>query len=654
MNIFPTGEAEGSEASAPSNEETDEDITAPMMSTLLSTSVSPAPQAPLSSTLTQMEQASTFQATTNPTGGYSTIPQHTFSTPQQQSQTHVNTSQHQMQNISAIPPPTPQFQPPDVYTSVSPQPQPQHQTITPPPPSFPPFQSYSQVQVASPLPSMGAPVTTTAQPLNARSNISTVTNAGVPTLSTTDVPVFAGTGSPVCPDSLNPNPFQGGPTYAHTQIRSCGHYGAHAQPYPQQTDVSHYVVSNVNAVAPDGGAALLPSASLVSSQQTQPGDTTLEAVIDNTPAKGLQYNDLRKVIALLNELCTTNQNFDAIFLQLSEMLTPPRAKLGNLTTMGKGKTRRGSVTSASARGYSAQPQKLTASQPSSVTSFPPPPIPHNTVAKMNTSPPPGTSAETRPVPGPANAPPLHLYLHPVGRDADVLDSVRESMRNIPGLAEIGPDTHSATGNFRKFSNSASPGHGPRDVMIAESEVKLNGIVPLIYNKAITEPSTAQLFARLCARLYDYFGDEESNVNQLFQLTNQLIYQVKFESYQEHRSRSIGNAVFLGFLFIEGVLPVEHLYTKMDFLLHASRFCAQTPEGKISAEVLYCLLDVVGSVLDQIEGRERLNFYMTELSTNVRSTPEIAVLVERLIRNRASGWKQPVSVNKQAGKVPHCG
>eukprot|EP01006_Ploeotia_vitrea_P010963 TRINITY_DN2904_c0_g1_i1.p1 TRINITY_DN2904_c0_g1~~TRINITY_DN2904_c0_g1_i1.p1 ORF type:complete len:464 (+),score=44.31 TRINITY_DN2904_c0_g1_i1:153-1544(+) len=180
-------------------------------------------------------------------------------------------------------------------------------------------------------------------------------------------------------------------------------------------------------------------------------------------------------------------------------------------------------------------------------------------------------------------------------------------------------------------------------------VGLQVVLPLVFTKAIAEPERQDLYARLVQFLHTMVAPEERQflLNQLLQLSNRLLYEVvdvpsNHNTEDEERAlilrtQRVGNVSFLSYLYLEGVIPLQSLLTKMDFLLEQSGEHVDKQEASLHVELLCRVLGVMGSVLDKIEPA-RVDMYLDGLKARLDGLGmRPLVLLENIEALRRNGW-----------------
>ena len=196
---------------------------------------------------------------------------------------------------------------------------------------------------------------------------------------------------------------------------------------------------------------------------------------------------------------------------------------------------------------------------------------------------------------------------------------------------------------------------------------LTGIIALVFDKAISEPSFSTMYAVLCKKLSiqcPEFNDADGNKQSfrrillnkcqeefenktppsLDHVTDPL---VKDELETKFRRRVLGNIKFIGELFKEGMLPEKIMHECINSLIKDSlNFDTSSTEAVIPAgaeedvECLCKLITTVGKELDNPKSKSKVDDYfakLQEISDNKKFPSRVRFLAKDVIDLRASNW-----------------
>jgi len=180
---------------------------------------------------------------------------------------------------------------------------------------------------------------------------------------------------------------------------------------------------------------------------------------------------------------------------------------------------------------------------------------------------------------------------------------------------------------------------------------LDTLAQAIFQEASVQHNFAGMYADLCACLVVSFGEGgcflgNALLNQCWELFRESLQpepealdsegpEAVQEARAQHRKRAIGNAKFMGELFIRDMLFAPELFTCTEMLL-------KQPLSNIALESLCTLLTVIGPFFD-IQGWE-LHAQLVEVFWQVRGLtfdPSLSKRVKCLLRDvldlRDAGW-----------------
>lgn len=220
-----------------------------------------------------------------------------------------------------------------------------------------------------------------------------------------------------------------------------------------------------------------------------------------------------------------------------------------------------------------------------------------------------------------------------------------------------------------------------DLEILSSEPVMVGAIELIFDKAIEEPSFANMYAKLCLKIVmaeinirkSQNNDKEQKLTSIFRTLIlskcELEYNMKKRWSQERlqklatqapkpslelteedyaqiklKRRVLGNVRFIGELFKVTLLSSNIMYRVIQELL--SNY--QNPEEE-EIESLCRLMITIGQFLDTVESKDKWDEFvskMSELSKNSKLSTRIKFMVLDVLDLRRQDWKKN-SINNSA-------
>ena len=188
---------------------------------------------------------------------------------------------------------------------------------------------------------------------------------------------------------------------------------------------------------------------------------------------------------------------------------------------------------------------------------------------------------------------------------------------------------------------------------------MDGIISLLFEKALLEPGYSNMYADLCVKLSSVklYDDSGKEVSFRVLLLNKC--QAKFETKQAlerseaekkltdeeweeklflKRKNILGNIKFIGELFKKGVLAERIIHFCITSLLQASI----SERNLDSMECLCGLMTNIGNILDHEKGKPRMDEYFREmkcLSSEKSIDSRLRFRLDDVIDLRARGWKK---------------
>lgn len=204
---------------------------------------------------------------------------------------------------------------------------------------------------------------------------------------------------------------------------------------------------------------------------------------------------------------------------------------------------------------------------------------------------------------------------------------------------------------------------------------LNGVILLIFDKALDEPKYSSMYAQLCKRIEkeletDIDKSKSSNFLQILlnvcrdKFENRVQYSEKIinselaltddleEKKNVAKQKILGNVKFIGELYKLDMLGEPHLH-KMLRSLFINKSSATTEKNCEDMECLAQLIKTCGKNLDTELGKQLMDQYfdrMEQYSQSSRFPPRIRFLLRDLIELRKNTWT-PRKVARVEGPAP---
>lgn len=174
----------------------------------------------------------------------------------------------------------------------------------------------------------------------------------------------------------------------------------------------------------------------------------------------------------------------------------------------------------------------------------------------------------------------------------------------------------------------------------ETPTELNGVVELIFEKAVDEPNFVTTYTKLCSELqsitvYENSIGTEFSFNQILIKHCQLEFEkviLEHRQTMKLRKRSCGTVIFIGELFNSGILISEIMHECIKHLLE---------EREDLLESLCKFLTIIGSNLEK-ENSDCLTAYLCVLDGIIKNKPKhinvrIRFMIQDLIDLRKKKW-----------------
>lgn len=205
---------------------------------------------------------------------------------------------------------------------------------------------------------------------------------------------------------------------------------------------------------------------------------------------------------------------------------------------------------------------------------------------------------------------------------------------------------------------------------------LNGVILLIFDKALDEPKYSSMYAQLCKRIekeleIDIDKTKSSNFLQILlnvcrdKFENRVLYSEKIinselaltddleEKKNVAKQKILGNVKFIGELYKLDMLGEPHLH-KMLRSLFTNKSSATTEKSCEDMECLAQLIKTCGKNLDTELGKQLMDQYFDRMEqyslSNCKFPPRIRFLLRDLIELRKNNWT-PRKVARVEGPAP---
>lgn len=199
-----------------------------------------------------------------------------------------------------------------------------------------------------------------------------------------------------------------------------------------------------------------------------------------------------------------------------------------------------------------------------------------------------------------------------------------------------------------------------------SEAILNGVIKLIFEKALDEPKYSSMYAQLCKRLSKEAPNFEESTNKNCTFLNCLlnVCRDKFENrsttknivleYTEDghltpdaeeklhiaKQRMLGNVKFIGELSKLHMLQYNTLHLCIQQLLQRNSSNSEIQDRCEDMECLSQLIKTCGKDLDTEQGKKLMDQYFEKMDRRSKSNkfpPRIRFLLKDVIELRANQW-----------------
>ncbi|CAM6045739.1 unnamed protein product [Sphagnum compactum] len=201
----------------------------------------------------------------------------------------------------------------------------------------------------------------------------------------------------------------------------------------------------------------------------------------------------------------------------------------------------------------------------------------------------------------------------------------------------------------------------------DSAVTLTGVISQIFDKALTEPTFCEMYAKFCAQLatnLPEFTENDEKITFKRVLLNKcqeefergereqeeaekveeegevkLTPQEREERRLKARRRMLGNIRFIGELYKMGMLTERIMHECIKKLLgHPPR---QNPDEE-DVEALCKLMSTIGRIIDHPKAKEHIDAYfrrIESLSNNQKLSSRLRFMLKDVIDLRRNGWQE---------------
>uniref|UniRef100_A0A182M377 Eukaryotic translation initiation factor 4 gamma 2 n=1 Tax=Anopheles culicifacies TaxID=139723 RepID=A0A182M377_9DIPT len=193
---------------------------------------------------------------------------------------------------------------------------------------------------------------------------------------------------------------------------------------------------------------------------------------------------------------------------------------------------------------------------------------------------------------------------------------------------------------------------------------LNGVILLIFDKALDEPKYSSMYAQLCKRIEkeletDIDKSKSSSFLQILlnvcrdKFENRVQYSEKIinsestltddleEKKNVAKQKILGNVKFIGELYKLGILPEGHVHKMLASLFTSKKSNASTEKNCEDMECLAQLIRTCGKNLDTELGKQLMDQYFDRMEKYSQSQsmfpPRIRFILRDLIELRKNNW-----------------
>jgi len=201
-------------------------------------------------------------------------------------------------------------------------------------------------------------------------------------------------------------------------------------------------------------------------------------------------------------------------------------------------------------------------------------------------------------------------------------AAREPLRPVTKIHKAACPSEQAICTVRSCLSKLSPGNFERiaaqvvGVQI-DSAATLAALVDLMFERAVTETHFTEIYAQLfayCAEQMPCFDDAEGAGQVNFRKLLLDKTQREFQSGDVERKRKLGSTVFVGQLWLQGLLRDAIVHGCVADVLQAAEGQDGTALLTDAVEVACTLLSVIGTACDSsVKGRARMDMYMARLA-----------------------------------------
>lgn len=192
-------------------------------------------------------------------------------------------------------------------------------------------------------------------------------------------------------------------------------------------------------------------------------------------------------------------------------------------------------------------------------------------------------------------------------------------------------------NIKKFSEQVL-------TVTFDSVATLDGLVSQIFEKAVMEPISCEMYANLCLHLaaLPVLNQYPKRINFKTLLVNKC--QKEFEKETNARRRMLGNIKFIGELYkremlTESILLMHKCITKLLLSLY------EDPDEEV-AEALCELMTTIGGKIDHPDIKEHIDVYfenMRSLSNNMKLSSRARFMLKDVIDLRNNKWQARIKI-----------